>query len=154
MVTVRTPETGKSLFSISDGFVDEGNRPPTFVGVRDNNPKETEKMNNELYMIGTAILVLLGLAKSTRKAPRFERRERTEREGVIINWLTVKVGSVLKIDVTNFIVAKAKDIARPMPLAAPDTSATRPERLNICVIGTSLFSLPQVDSYRPSHDFG
>jgi len=81
------------------------------VDVREHNPKETEKMNYEMYMIGTAILVLLGLAKSTRKTPRFERRERTERDGVIINWLTVKIGTVLKIDVTDFIVARAKDIA-------------------------------------------
>lgn len=68
-------------------------------------------MNEIMYMISTVILALIGMAKSTRKAPRFERRERTEREGVIINWMTVKVGSVLKIDVTDFIIAKAKDIA-------------------------------------------
>ncbi|HIA03077.1 MAG TPA: hypothetical protein EYN66_14425 [Myxococcales bacterium] len=68
-------------------------------------------MNEIMYAIGIVIVALVGLAKSTRKTPRFERRDSVSRDGVAIHWLTVRIGKTLKVNLKHIIIAPAKVLA-------------------------------------------
>jgi len=70
-------------------------------------------MENEIMtIIGTAIWVSMLVADSTRKMPRFERPEKSESDGLNINWFTLKVGTKLKVNIESMILAHEQDIVQ------------------------------------------